>query len=241
MSPLAAARQHEREGRARPASGPTARPRSGSEPTTRRELSMSVTCAPGPTSARRTRRATVPGAVPSVCTRNEPTASLPVCLGDVARVRDEERVRRRGRELLGHAGVVERHGLNCFVRPFCSRSRSVSPGCSWKSLTVSAATSTESGRCASVSISCEAVPPCEPRVLQLAGRADRRRAHAVEVLQVGADVGEAVLQRLDAAHARHARPDAAPRPAARRVAPGDSVTVTSAPLVSRASTSACCW
>ena len=81
----------------------------------------------------------------------------------------------------------------------------------------------------------------EPAVLELAGGADRLRAHAVEVLQVGADVGEAVLQRLDAAYARApARARAAPV-RARRARPGDSVTVTSAPLVSRASASACCW
>ena len=89
-------------------------------------------------------------------------------------------------------------------------------------------------------MSCAALPPGEPRVLELAGRADRLRAHAVEVLQVGADVGEAVLQRLDARDARDAAP-AAPRRRARRARPGDSVTVTSAPLVRRASTSACCW
>ena len=43
----------------------------------------------------------------------------------------------------------------------------------------------------------------EVGVLQRGGVADVVRAHPVEVLQVGADVGEAVLDGFDAAHARH--------------------------------------
>ena len=44
----------------------------------------------------------------------------------------------------------------------------------------------------------------EPGVLELARRADRAGPHAVQVLQVGAHVGEAVLERLDALDALHA-------------------------------------
>ena len=47
------------------------------EPVILRWCWMSVTCAVVPT-ADRTREATVPGLVPSVWTRNVPTASLPV-------------------------------------------------------------------------------------------------------------------------------------------------------------------
>ena len=49
------------------------------EPTILRWCWMSVTCADVP-SADRTRAATAPGLVPSVWTRNVPTASLPVAL-----------------------------------------------------------------------------------------------------------------------------------------------------------------
>ena len=47
---------------------------------------------------------------------------------------------------------------------------------------------------------CGRRPAGEPRVLKLPGVADRAGTHAVEVLQVRADIGEAVLQRLDAGH-----------------------------------------
>ena len=71
----------------------------------------------------------------------------------------------------------------------------------------------------------------------LVARADPVRVDAVEVLQVAADIGVAVLHRLGRRHTRQGA-------AARRAWPTAGaavvpVTVTSAPLVSSASTRAC--
>ena len=78
------------------------------EPTTWRWLTMSVTCAPVPElRAHALRDGGRVGAVGLDEERADRVAAGGP--GDVARVGDEERVARRGRELLGHAGVVERN------------------------------------------------------------------------------------------------------------------------------------
>jgi hypothetical protein len=162
--------------------------------------------------------------------------------GDVPLVGDKERVLGCGRELLGDADVVERH-----------RPELLGPAVLQAQPQEVARPKLEvvdrlDGREDAVGPAREPVhelrrgPAREPAVLdvlELAGVGDRSRAHAVEVLEVGADRGEPVLQGLDAPRARtRASRTAAPGPTR---APGDSVTVTSAPLVRRASASACCW
>ena len=76
------------------------------DPTTVRLDARSVTVALVPSCCRR-RSATAPMLLPPVSTRNAPTVSLPVLLGDVAGVGEQEAVVRRCRELLGDADVVE--------------------------------------------------------------------------------------------------------------------------------------
>ena len=124
-------------------------------------------------------------------------------LRDVRRVGDEERVGRRGGELLGHADVVERHGVEPLGAPVLQPQSQQVAGVQLEvldglgddehrvglrgELRHQAARRCRPGTSASWSL------PAAPIV---------RGPHAVEVLQVGADVGEAVLERLDAADAR---------------------------------------
>ncbi len=170
------------------------------DPTTRRESVMSVTCAVGPvepTHALRDRARA--GAVGLDQERADGVAAGG--LGDVVGVGDQERVGRGGREFLGHADVVEVHGLQRLrapvlqpqPQPIARLELEVLHGLGGDEDTVGAPGELVHQACRGASV--------EPRVLQLTGRADRARPHAVEVLQVGADVREAMLQRLDAADA----------------------------------------
>ena len=174
---------------------------------------------------------------PPVSTGTSPP-SYPRRLGHVVGVRDEEAVVRRGRELLGDPRVVEVHGPELLRPAVLERSLMKSPGESWKSLTVSSLTRMESGADRASRSGLGAARGS--RRPATTGTGDGRWANAVQVLQVCADVGEAVLQGLYRAHAGDAG-DGRRRQSGPTCTPGDSVTAMSAPLVSRASTSACCW
>ena len=200
--------EHAARSRARPWSARTARPRSGwsRRPGAGRRCRSPARRCPTPARTRcgdggraRCRRS-------ARGTRRPRRCRSPWRRSAALATRNESR--RRGRELLGHADVVERDRRELLgAAVLQAQAQQVARAAAGSPCTVSAETSTPSGAGAERAHQLRgACRPANQRVLQLAGRADRLRAHAVEVLQVGADVGEAVLQRLDAARRRRPAP-----------------------------------
>ena len=157
--------------------------------------------------------------------------------GHVVGVGDEEAVARRRGELLGHTRVVERDVAELLGAVVLEPQHEAVARTQLEVVHGLGADENRIGTRAQCRDELSRGPAVEVGVLQLGGRDDARGAHAVEVLEVGADVREAMLDRLDVRDPRDLGQPG--RMAGPHLRPGDSVTVTSAPLVRRASTSAC--